>query len=70
MLAQAHQDREALGAINVELERRVADATAAFERAESRHAAEMRDAAARLGDERAHANERSSQASAELASHS
>jgi len=66
MLAQAHQDREALGAINVELERRVADATAAFERAESRHAAEMRDAAARLGDERAHANERSSHASAAL----
>ncbi|HKW02411.1 MAG TPA: PAS domain S-box protein [Vicinamibacterales bacterium] len=48
MLDQAHRDRDALTAANVELERRIAEA------------------AARLTEERTHANERSSQASAAL----
>lgn len=48
------------------LEQRLAELTLALERAESRHASELREAAARLTDERAHANERASHTSAEL----
>ncbi|HUL73596.1 MAG TPA: hypothetical protein VLT86_10875 [Vicinamibacterales bacterium] len=66
MLEQAHQDRQALAAVNVDVERRLADATAAFERAESRHAAEMHSATARLGDERARAKQQAAQAGVAL----
>ena len=65
-LTQALAEAARAAAALAEAEQRLAETKRVLERAESRHAAEMQDAAARLTDERAHAHERSAQASGAL----